>query len=92
MVDQWQSLTSDEHPIGFLSVSVNHYPVFLIRTWCFGEGDDGIALVDGADDSLEVEVVALADTNAVGAQTADEGLDVQSVLAIRIALLEELFQ
>ncbi len=73
-------------------VSINHHPVFLIRTGCFGESDDGEALVDGGGDLVEVEVVALADTNAVGAQTADEGLDVQSVLVIRIALLEKILQ
>lgn len=92
MVDQWQSLTSDEHPIGFLSVSINHHPVFLIRTGCFGESDDGEALVEGADDFLEVEVVALADTDAVGAETADEGLGIESVLVVRAALREELLQ
>jgi len=89
VVDQWQSLTSDEHPIGLLSVSVNHYPVVLVGTRRSGEGDDGIAMVDSADDFLEIEVVALADTNPIGAKTADELVCLQSLVVVRAALLEE---
>ena len=92
MVDQRQSLTSNEDAIGFLSVSVDHHPMMFVGTQRSGEGDDGIALVDGGNDLLEIEVVPLADTDAVGTETADEWLDVQSVLVIRIALLEKRLQ
>lgn len=66
MVDQRQSLTSDEHAIGLLSVSVDDHPMMLVGTRRSGEGDDGIAMVDSADDLVEIEFVPLADTDAVG--------------------------
>lgn len=66
--------------------------MMFVGTRRSGEGDDGIALLDGGHDLVEIEVVALADTNTITPETADEPVCLQSRVIVGGALLEELLQ
>ena len=92
MVDQRQAFARHKDSIRISTVSVEDYPVSLIYTRRPGESDDGIALVDGADNRLEVEVIARADTNVIGAETTDEFVCLESRIVVWPALIEELLQ